>query len=80
MNKIIFEDKMILNGQNNIRNELYMSELVDLDLQHLFLLLTMAKLWPWSSELQNDLDHDLLRSKSPNMVKTISEMNSPHHN
>ena len=55
MNKIVFEkwhwhwyfkDKMILNGQNNVRNELYMSALVDLDLLHLFLLLTMAKLWP----------------------------------
>ena len=37
---------MILNDQNNVRNELYMSELVDVDLLHLFLLLTMAKLWP----------------------------------
>ena len=69
---------MILNGQNNIRNELYMSELVDLDLLNLFLRLTMAKLWPRSSVAQNDLDHDLSRSKSPTMVKTIPEMNSPH--
>ena len=69
---------MVLNGQNNIRNELYMSELVDLDLLHLFLPLTMAKLWLRSSEVQNDLEHDLSRSKSPKMVKTISEMNSPH--
>ena len=73
-----FKDKMILNGQNNIGIELYMSELVDLDLLHLFLHLTMAKLWPRSSEAQNDLDHDRSRSKSPKMVKTISEMNSPH--
>ena len=41
---------MILNGQNNIRKELYMSELVDLDLLGVFLTPTMAELWPWSSE------------------------------
>ena len=71
---------MILNGQNNIRNELYMSELVELNLLHQFLPLTMAKLWPQSTEVQNDLDHDLSRSRSPEMVITISEMNSPHPN
>ena len=69
---------MILNGQTNIRNELYMSELAELDLLHQCLTLTMAKLWLWSSEVQNDLDHDLSRSKSTKMVKTMSEMNSPH--
>ena len=37
---------MILNGQNIIRNELYMLELVDLDLLHMFLPLTMANIWP----------------------------------
>ena len=41
---------MILIGQNNIRNELYMSELVDLDVLHLFLNLK----WPgYGHGLQN---------------------------
>ena len=60
---------MILNGQNNIRNELYMSELVDLDLLDVFLTPTMAELWPWSSEKQNDLDHDLQGQDNPKCSK-----------
>ena len=32
------------------QQQLYMSELVDLDLLDVFLTPTMAELWPWSSE------------------------------
>ena len=66
---------MILN-QHNVRNELYMTELVDLDFRpiarvftpnngHVLAMVFRIAKWPWPW---------------PKMLKTMSEMDSPHPN